>query len=123
MKRIRIVKIEPGQAPKITYIEDTLEAMLEVTGGGLEATYPWEDPVALVGNGLAKLIGMPPNFFLRDCNSGQILDIVCGPVFLCGLGEEDFTSLSADLAEKFIRIFSNADSFSLFGHALPVIPT
>ena len=116
-----IVKLEPGQAPEFTYIEDTLQTMLDLLGGSMEATFPWED-VALLGNELSKVFPMPPNFVLINQRTGKAIDVICGPCFICGVGEEDFASLSPELAEKYLEIFENADLYNLFGMMLPAIP-
>ena len=67
-------------------------------------TRTFDDPVALVGNDESKLLGMAPNRLLKDAN-GTPYDILCGPFFICGLGKEDFTSLSPELIDKYTKMF------------------
>lgn len=122
MDNFCILKLEPGQAPEITYIEDTLNAMQDLLGGSMESKFPWDDPVVLVENGLSRLIGMPVNFILIDPDTGEALDIFCGPFFICGMGDKDFTSLSPELAEKYLQVFTDPKKFRLFGNDYPAIP-
>ena len=68
------------------------------------ATYPFTDPVAIVCNDEGKLLGLPMNRALRD-EHGQTYDVVAGNFLVVGLGEEDFASLSPELAQKYEQFF------------------
>lgn len=35
----------------------------------------------------------------------KLIDSICGPFFICGLGKEDFTSLSPELIDKYTKMF------------------
>ena len=72
-----------------------LKAMQEAVGGDIEATYPFDEAVAIVCNANGKGLGLPCNRPLMD-ESGLPYDIVCGTFFLAGLGAEDFVSLTDD---------------------------
>lgn len=52
------------------------------------------------------------NRALRN-EDGVVYDIVCGTFFICGLGEEDFASLTDELAEKMMQIFKFPEYFEL----------
>ena len=93
-------------------------------GGDIGAAYPFRDPVALVCNDEGKLIGLDLNRGLRDEN-GELYDIMAGTFLVVGLGEEDFASLSPELAQKYMEHFRQPEQFiSLGGQiiALPVEP-
>jgi hypothetical protein len=47
--------------------------------------------------------------------------IVYGPFFLAGLGEEDFTDIPLDLVEKYSRLFSAPEVFIPTPEGLAVI--
>ena len=47
---LTILVVEPGKPPYLRQIPDTLQAMQEIVGGDIDATYPYEDPVALIFN-------------------------------------------------------------------------
>ena len=58
---LTVLVVEPGKPPYPRQIQDTLHAMQEIIGGDIEATYPYEDPVALVFNSSGKFTGLQPN--------------------------------------------------------------
>lgn len=51
---LTILVVEPGKPPYPRQIPDTLQAMQEIVGGDIDATYPYEDPVALIFNSSGK---------------------------------------------------------------------
>ena len=87
-----VLAIQPGKMPEQVELDGSLESMQAFVGGSIQAVYPFSDPVAIVCNDEGKLMGLEHNRALRD-EDGNIYDILCGPFFICGLGEEDFTSL------------------------------
>ena len=111
---MNVLLIMPGERPKETEIDGSLESMQNIVGGLIQAIYPFDDPVALVCNDEGKLIGLEPNRFLRDPNTGMAYDIIFGPFFICGLGQNDFVSLPSNLCEKFRYRFANPDFFVSF---------
>ena len=54
---IQVLKVEPGKAPKVVTIPNTLEAMQQMVGGYIEVI-PLDD-VCLVCNEEGKLMGLP----------------------------------------------------------------
>ena len=88
---------------------------------GIGATYPFSDPVALVCNDEGKLIGLDLNRGLRDEN-GEIYDIMAGTFLVVGLGEEDFTSLSPELAQKYTEHFRQPEQFISLGGQIIAVP-
>ena len=90
-------------------------------GGDIGATYPFSDPVALVCNDEGKLIGLDLNRGLRDEN-GEIYDIMAGTFLVVGLGEEDFTSLSPELAQKYTEHFRQPEQFISLGGQIIAVP-
>ena len=108
---MKVVYVEAGVVPQVREIGSDLSSMQEAVGGMIEAVYPFRDPVALICNDEGKLLQMEPNRALRHPETGEIYDIVFGPFFICGLGEEDFTSLSEDLITKYQREFRYPELF------------
>lgn len=107
---MNVLMVEPGKAPYETEIGDGLEAMQAAVGGNIQAVYPYEDLVGLVCNEEGKLEGLPLNRALRT-EDGEIYAIIAGNFFICGLGEENFCSLSPELAEKFKEEFKHPEKF------------
>lgn len=117
---ITVVLCEPGKEACVTTIPNDLESLQKTVGGYIEAIYPFDDPVALICNEEGKLNNMELNRALRD-ESGQIYDILTGPFFLAGLGDEDFTSLSKVLQQKYYKMFKRPEMFLWDGNQIRVV--
>lgn len=116
-----VLAVLPGKAPERMELDGSLESMQEFMGGTIQALYPFSDPVAIVCNDDGKLIGLEHNRALRD-DDGNVYDILCGPFFICGLGEEDFASLPEDLLWKYAQRFQHPELFLRIGESLMVVP-
>ena len=116
-----VLAVLPGKAPERMELNGSLESMQEFVGGTIQAVYPFSDPVAVVCNDEGKLMGLEHNRALRD-EHGKIYDILCGPFFICGLGEEDFTSLPENLLQKYAKRFQHPELFLRINGALMVVP-
>ena len=115
-----VLSVMPGQTPERMVLEETLEAMQTFVSGTIQAIYPFDDTVAIICNDNAKLLGLPYNRVLRD-EEGNIHDILCGPFFVCGLGEEDFSSLTETQLETYGRLFAHPELFMAVGGQLVVV--
>ena len=102
-------------------IDNDLKALQQAVDGPIAASYPFEDPVAIVYNDEGKLMGLPLNRALRD-ESCQSYDVVAGTFLVVGLGDEDFASLSPELAQKYEEHFHQPEAFIPLGHRMMVIP-
>ena len=111
---LSVLKIAPGQYPQQVEIDNDLKALQQAVGGTIAAVYPFADPVAIICNDEGKLMGLPLNRALRDEN-GQMYDAVAGDFLVVGLGEEDFASLTPEMAQKYEQLFSSARSLSETG--------
>ena len=110
-EEIRVLLVEPGEKPRLVTVEHTLENLQKLVGGYIEAVYPWDDYVAVVcdEDGIAN--GKIPNRLLVD-DEGAPYDILKGPFFICGLGEEDFCSISDEMAAKYTERFRWPEAFA-----------
>ena len=68
-----------------------------------------------------KLDGLPLNRALRDAD-GDIYDIVAGSFFIVGLGQNDFTDLPHELAERFAEQFRQPEKFLRVDDKIVVAP-
>ena len=119
---LSVLKIAPGQFPQQVEIDSDLKALQEAVGGFIGASYPFaDDPVAIVYNDDGKLMGLPLNRALRD-EDGQMYDAVAGTFLVVGLGEEDFVSLTPELAQKYEQLFHQPEAFLKLGNRLLVLP-
>lgn len=101
-----ILYIEPGKRPREIDIEHTLAKMQNLVGGYIQATYPFDDPVALVCDDDGKL--------KSDTEWNRTIgdyDIIKGPFFICGIGNEEFTDLAPELIEKYKKMFWDIQHF------------
>ena len=119
---ITVVACHPGKTAEIIQIPNTLKGMQDFIGGHIQAVYPSRDPIALVCHDEGKLIGLPLNRALYD-EHGEIYDIIAGPMFICGLGEEDFASLSGDLLQKYQEKFKHPEQFVRFQNQIIAVKT
>lgn len=49
-------------------------------------------------------------------------DFIVGTFFICGLGEEDFSSLSPELMQKYKQKFRNPEVLIQMGNRIMVVP-
>lgn len=105
-----VVMVEPNQQARIVELPHTLEAMQKAVGGSIEATYPFEEPVAIICNEEGKMNGLPLNRGLYGEN-GDLYDIISGTFFVAGCGKEDFCSLPPDLAQKYLEHYKSPEQF------------
>ena len=114
-KGLTVVACYPGKTAQVIEIEGSLESMQKFVGGSIQAVYPFNDPVAIICNDEGKLIGMKPNRALYTEN-GEMYDFISGPMFVCGLGEEDFASLQGELLEKYLDKYKHPEVFVKIGN-------
>lgn len=118
---LSVLKIAPGQHPQQVEIDNDPKALQQAVGGSIGASYPFEDPVAIVYNDDGKLMGLPLNRALWD-EDGLMYDIIAGTFLVVGLGEEDLASLPPELAQKYEEHFHQPEDFLPLGRRLMVIP-
>ena len=114
---LSVLKIAPGQYPQQVEIDNELKALQQAVGGSIGASYPFEDPVAIVYNDDGKLMGLPLNRALWD-EDGLMYDVIAGTFLVVGLGEEDFVSLSPELAQKYEEEFHQPEAFLPLGRCM-----
>ena len=103
---MKVLVVEPMKPCEAREIPDTLEAMQAIVGGGIEATYPFAEPVAVICNAEGKGLDLPYNRPLMD-ESGLPYDIVCGTFFLARVEGEHFASLTEEQLQKYKVLYDN----------------
>ena len=119
-KELDVLLVKPNEYPQKVTIGAELKALQQAVGGNIGASYPFSDPVAIVYNDDGKLMGLPLNRALRD-EDGQMYDAVAGTFLVVGLGEEDFASLTPEMAQKYERLFHQPEDFIRLGHRMMVV--
>ena len=99
MENINVLKVEPGQTPKMIAMPNTLEAFQAAVGGYIEVLR-LDANALLVCNEEGKLIDLPAN---RQVDG----DTIAGTFLIAGDEDGDFCSLSdadaAYYAERFAQ--------------------
>lgn len=121
-ENIDVVMVEAGKPAAMATIGSDLESLQKAVGGSIEAAYFYDDPIALICNEEGKLNGMPLNRAVKDEN-GEVMDIITGKFFICGLGEEDFASIPQELQDKYLKMFEKPETFLKIGHKVFAVPT
>ena len=121
LPKMDVLLVKPGMYPQAVQIGCELEDLQKAVGGDIEAVYPFEDPIALVMHDEGKMIGSDLNRALRD-QDGNLYDIIAGDFLVVGLGEEDFSSLSPELMEKFEKQFHQPEMFVRMGRSIMALP-
>ena len=98
-----VLVVEPGYAPYEKSING-LDEMQATVGGLIQAIYPYEEQVAIVCNEEGLLHGLEFNRSVPNGYGG-----VVGTFFICGLGEEDFCSLTPEQMEKYRKEYHKAE--------------
>ena len=100
---MNVLMVEPGMAPYEKEVNG-LEEMQAAVGGLITASYPYDEPVAIVSNDESLLEGMPFNRSIEGGYGG-----IFGPFFVCGLAEDSFCSLTPEQMEHFKKKFHQAE--------------
>ena len=98
-----VLVVEPGYVPYEKSING-LDEMQATVGGLIQAIYPYEEQVAIVCNEEGLLHGLEFNRSVPGGYGG-----VVGTFFICGLGEEDFCSLTPEQMEKYRKEYHKAE--------------
>ena len=118
---ITVVACYPGEKAEITTIDYTLDSMKKVVDGYIQALYPFEDNVAIVCNEEGKIRCLEPCRALYD-EEGKIYDVIAGAFFICGLGEDDFISLTQEQQEQYLAMFRHPQMFVMLNGEIIAIP-
>lgn len=120
-EKMTALVVEPQKEPYVKEINPGIHSLRSEVSGTIEAVYPFADPVALICNDEGKNIGMNLNRGLFDEN-GRLYDIIAGTFLVVGLGEDDFTSLSPDMVQKYMEHFKQPQQFIRLNGEIIALP-
>lgn len=104
---MNVLIVEPGKHPRLADIDESLESLQKTVGGYIQAIYPFEDEIAIICDEESKLKSDTEwNRMLPET-----LDVIKGTFIIAGLGDEDFTDITPELAEKYRQRFWNIELF------------
>ena len=119
---IKVIMLQPGKLAKTVEIDASLEGMQQAVGGGLiEPVYIFDEEVCLVCNEEGKINGMRPNRALYD-EGHEMIDIICGPAFICDCSGESFGSLSEDQIKRYGNQFRKPERFFRTEDGIVAVP-
>ena len=107
---MKAIIVEPDARPRVADIQSDLESLQEIVAGDIQVVYPFDDTVGIICNEEGKLLGLPLNRALRDDN-GEIFDILCGTFLVVGLSEDDFTDLTDEQVDKYMKLYHSKEVF------------
>ena len=116
-----VVMCEPGRMAEIRQIGTSLHDLQQTVGGTVEAFYPFAEEVCIVCNEEGKFNGMDPCRAVYD-ESGQVVDIVFGPFFICDCSDETFASLSTAQQETYLQMFRNPEFYIRVNGKIKAVP-
>ena len=67
------------------------------------------------------MTGEEPCRVLRDPDTGEIMDIICGTFVICGLTTDDFASLTTKQIQCYTKLFEYPEIFLWNGSRLVVL--
>ena len=101
---MNVLVVEAGILPYEKEI-DGLHDMQKLVGGHIQAIYPFQDNVTLVCNEDGLRLNLEFNRSVPERSYGSVF----GTFFVCGLGEEDFTSLTPEQVKTYTERFKKAE--------------
>lgn len=118
---MRVLVVEPMEAPYVSEIGSSLEDLQNAVGGWIETVYPFDDDAAVICNEEGKLNGLDLNRAMRS-GDGTILDVIAGTFLVAGLKGDGFASLSQEQIETYAALYSNPEVFLMHRGKVKAIP-
>lgn len=107
---MKVLMVEPHKNAYESDIGNDLKQCRKQQAAQQKPAYFFEEPVSLVCNEEGKINGLELNRSVRN-EDNEIMDIVAGTFFICGLNEDNFDSLTSEHMEKFKKMFLNPEIF------------
>lgn len=102
--KITVVIVPPFKKPYKRAIKLTRDNLHKIVEGGTETTCDDGIPdMLIVCNNENKLNGLK---FNRTIKQGKYSDYIFGTFFVCGMGKDDYCSLTDEQAERAIKRFA-----------------
>lgn len=113
---MNVLVVEPDIYPYEKEING-LRDMQEIVGGHIQAIYPFREEVALVCNEDGIGLQLEFNRMIPERDYGGIF----GTFFVCGLGAEDFTSLTPEQVKTYTNRFKKAERILAVNNGKPIV--
>lgn len=113
---MNVLVVEPGFYPYEKEVNG-LSEMQKLVGGPIQAIYPFQEAVALVCNEEGVNQQLEFNRMIPERSYGGIF----GTFFMCGLGEEDFISLTPEQVKTYTDRFKRAEMILAVNGGKPIV--
>ena len=101
-EKIRIVIAEPGKAPAVSFITESLKDMQQIVDGYIELFEVTESGIDLFCNEEGKLLSLEPNRYFSE-----LADVICGTIIAIGHdGEGAAVSLTEEQVMEALNMFT-----------------
>ena len=120
-EKITVLVVESMAEPYTKEIDNTLESLQKEVGGLIQATYPYDDLIAIVCNDEGKINGLELNRAVYD-GERNMLDIIAGTFLVVGLSEDSFATLPDDMTAKYKEMFKQPQTFIRLNNEIVAIP-
>jgi hypothetical protein len=107
---MKVLLVKPNEFAAEAEIENSLKAEQKIVGGLIEVFRPNNDPIVYVLNEEGKMMGLDANRAIYD-KQGNMIDILVGTFFVCGVKSDEFVSLSPELMAKYKKLFLEPEMF------------
>ncbi len=121
MDKIRALLVEPQKKPRKIELARNPHAFKDAVGGELAKWSPYGNDMALVFDEEAKCTGRPYNRALRD-DDGKVFEVIGGTFVVVGLTDGKVTSLTDDVAAKYMEHFKTTERFLWWKDELKIFP-
>ena len=104
MATIKVLVKDPGKAPVITELENTLEGLQALIGGNIEAVSKKEMGLVMLVDEEGKIKGLPANFI-----DYRLEDMIVGRAIFVGDAGDDFCDIQEQHKFAFTEILPVTD--------------
>lgn len=119
--KMTVVYCRPGRLAQVCQIGTGLKDMQEAVRGYIQPYYCFDgEPAVIVCNENGKFDGSDANRAVYG-EDKQVMDIIFGPFFICGLEEGDFISLTEEQQERFRKQFEKPEHFFRAGDKIKAV--
>ena len=121
---MKVLVVEPKRYPKVIEMDSSLSTMQNVVGRYIQATYPFDEAVALICHEEGKLLGLPLNRALYHPETGDCYDVIAGTFILCSAppDSDQFESLSEAQIVRYLVRFRQPEAFLRINGCLICVP-
>lgn len=107
---MKVIAIDQDKGVRVEEIDGSLKSMQKLVNGHIEivSTAHFSDNALLICNEEGKIRKMPLTLLIFGENM-RLDDMIVGPCFICASDGEEFTGLTEEQIEKYLKMFESND--------------